>query len=292
MGKNLNLAFSFFIVFHSIVPVCLQAQSSELFKSWNQPIEPFGIIGNIYYVGANEIASYLIATSNGHILLDGGFPETAPMIAESIKQLGFRLQEVKILLNSHAHFDHAGGLAELKKLTGAKLIIMAGDVEAIENGGRELGKDFMFPPAKVDHILRDQENVILGEVILTAHLTPGHTKGNTTWTMQVEENGETYHVVFVGSPNVLPDVPLVNNLNYPEIAEDYKRTFAVLKSLSCDVFLSAHGSFFFLERKAKQLAEGALPNPFIDPQHYKNFVQRKENFFLERLQEDQYASKK
>lgn len=268
-----------------VLSICFSAaaQDKSVFQKWNKPIEPFRIIGHIYYVGANELAAYLITTPGGHILLDGGLPETAPIILRSIDKLGFAISDVKILLNSHAHFDHAGGLAELKRRSGATLMVMAGDVETIETGGEDLGPDFVFPAAKVDSVLHDKAQITLGGTKLTAHHTPGHSKGCTTWTMQVEKAGQKYNVVFAGSPNVLPEIPLVANAEYPEIAEDFKKTFSVLKNLPCDVFLSAHGSMFLLEKKAKLLADGHSPNPFIDTNLYRRFVASKEKIFWERL---------
>ncbi len=188
-------------------------QADETSRSWNQPVKPFRIIGNIYYVGASDITSFLITTPEGHILLDSGFAETVPQIKQNIAALGFRLEDVKILINSHAHYDHAGGLAELKELTKAKLLASEADAALLADGGKgdpNFGDRFFYAPVKADRILRDGEQVKLGGAILTTYLTPGHTKGCTTWTMKVSDNGKNYNVVFVGSISA-PGYKLIDN---------------------------------------------------------------------------------
>src|SRR6185436_13212838 len=194
------------------------------------------------YVGASDITSFLITTPAGHILIDGGFEETVPLIRASVKKLGFRLEDVKFLLNNHAHYDHAGGLAMLKKLTGAKLVVSEGDAPLLAAGGHgdfAFGDKYLFPPVQADRTVRDGDTVSLGGVTLTAHLTPGHTKGCTTWTMKVKDGDRTRDVVFAGSLSVLPGVTLAVNPKYPGIAADYAHSFAVLKALPCDIFLSS-----------------------------------------------------
>jgi len=263
-------------------PPAINAQADPDSRSWNQPVEPFRIIGNIYYVGANEITSFLITTPQGHIVLDGGFAETAPQIEANIQKLGFHLSDVKVLLNSHAHLDHAGGLAELKGATQAKLVASEGDAPLLEHGGQG---DFFFksrltfPSVKPDRLLHDGETVSLGGTTLTAHLTPGHTKGCTSWTMNVEEAGRSRAVVFVCSVTVLPGYRLFGNTSYPQIAQDYAQTFRTLAALPCDVFLASHGSFFNLEEKREALKGGGANNPFIDPQSFRDFVKRFEARF-------------
>jgi metallo-beta-lactamase class B len=246
------------------------------------------VIGNVYYVGAKEVSSFLITTPAGHVLLDGGFAETAPLIAENVRRLGFKLEDIKLLIGSHAHADHAGGLAELKRLTGAKLLATEADAAMLEKGGKDdfaWGDQFAFPAVKADRLLGDGEQVTLGGVTLTARLTPGHTRGCTTWTMKVEEGGKLYDVVFVGSASV-PGYKLVGNEKYPQIADDYARTFRVLKSLACDVFLAPHGSFFKLAEKARRLRQGAKENPFINPSDLGEYVKRAEADFRARLEKE------
>lgn len=254
---------------------------------WNQPLAPYKVISNIYYVGTNYLASYLITTPEGDILINPDYEESVPIIRRNVEKLGFHFSDVKIILISHAHDDHAAGCALAKKLTGAKLMVMDADVGVIEHGG---AGDFQYstrwPPAKVDRILHDGDQVKLGGTVLTAHLTPGHTKGCTTWTMEVNDRGRTLHVVIVGSPNVNSGYRLVNNRRYPKIASDYEKTFRVLKSLPCDVFLGAHGAYYNMDEKMKRMtADGS--NPFIDPEGYRTYVVEHEQAFQQKLKEEQ-----
>src|SRR5438552_5017939 len=233
---------------------CAGALLAQDNQSWTEPFPPHRIIGNVYYVGSRGLASYLITTAEGHILINSSLETSVPLIRASTEKLGFRFSDVKILLVSHAHWDHNAGSALVKELTGAKYMVMQQDVAVTEDGGKS---DFrygnvptsLYKPTKVDHALHDGEEVKLGGVVLTAHLTPGHTKGCTTWTMKVRDGGKDYNVVIVGSPNVNPGYKLVNNALYPNIAEDYARTFRVLKSLPCDIFLGAHGEYYGMEEK-------------------------------------------
>ncbi len=268
----------------------LAAQADAESRSRNQPVAPFRIAGNVYYVGASDMASYLIVTARGHILLDGGFVETAPQIRDNVARLGFRLSDVKILLNSHAHSDHAGGLAQLKAWSGARLLASPGDAPLLAAGGHGdpgFGDTLLFPPVRTDHLLHDGEAVTLGGTTLVAHLTPGHTRGCTTWTTKVTEEGRSLDVVFVCSSSVLPGYRLTGRPGrpptYPGIAEDYARAFATLAALPCDVFLGSHASFFDGEAKARRLREGARPNPFIDPQGYRAYVAAAEAAYRQRL---------
>ena len=266
-------------------PTRTYGQADEVSRSWNQPVKPYRVIGNIYYVGASEVTSFLIVTPKGHILLDSGFFETVPQIKQNIVQLGFRLEDIRILINSHAHYDHAGGLALLKELTGARLMASQADAELLAHGGKgdfHFGDRLSYPPVKADRILSDGDIIELGGVVMTAHLTPGHTKGCTTWTMKVTEGLQQYDVVFVGSTTV-PGYRLVDNPQYPTIAADYDLTFRILKSLPCDVFLASHGSFYSMLEKKKLLAQGKKHNPFIDERGYERFIAQTERAFREEL---------
>jgi metallo-beta-lactamase class B len=252
-------------------------------SSWTEPFPAHRIAGNLYYVGSRGLASYLITTPEGHILINSSLEGSVPLIEASITKLGFQLSDVKILLVSHAHWDHNAGSAALKERTGAKYMVMEPDVPVTEDGGKS---DFfygdspesLYPPTKVDRVLYDGDQVKLGGAVLTAHLTAGHTKGCTTWTMKVSEGGKTYDAVIVGSPNVNAGFRLVNNAKYPRIAEDYSRTFEVLKSLHCDIFLGAHGDYYGLERKFRRYASEG-PAVFIDPEGYRAYVAERENAF-------------
>jgi len=269
-----------------LVPVVARAQADPTSRASNQPVEPYRIAGNLYYVGASDVTSFLITTPEGHILLDGGFVETVPIIEANVRKLGFKLEDVKILLSSHAHFDHAGGLAELKKKTGAALYAGAADVDLLARGGSgdfAFGDRLRFPPVQVDHPVHDGEMVRLGGTTLTAHATPGHTRGCTSWSMVVEEGGKRYDVVFLGSTTINPGVHLAGKPSYPGIAEDYGKTFETLKALPCDIFLGAHASFYQGLEKAERLKKKGGPNPFVDPQGYRDFLSRTEKAYREQL---------
>lgn len=248
-------------------------------SAWTEPFPGHRIAGNLHYVGSRDLASYLITTPEGHILINSSLEESVPLIRASVEKLGFKFTDVKILLISHAHSDHCAGSADILKLTGAKHFVMEGDAAAVENGGttkKRLGKgDYtQFPPAKVDRILKDGDEVKLGDAILTAHLTPGHTRGCTTWTMKAGG----LNAVIIGSPNVNPGYILVNNTSYPQIVTDYEQCFRVLHSLPCDLFLGAHGGYYDMEKKHAAAATSTT-NPFIDPEGYKRYVTEKEQAF-------------
>jgi metallo-beta-lactamase class B len=253
-------------------------------RAWNKPAEPFRIIGPIHYVGTFDLASYLITTAAGHILMDSGLESDAAQIQSSIKKLGFDPRAIRILLNTQAHFDHAAGLAALKRLSGARLLASAGDASMLEAGGRgdfAFGDSLRFTPVAVDGHVAHGEQVSLGEVTLTAHLTPGHSKGTTTWTMTVPDGGRDLSVVFAGSTSVPnPDVVGTNDWKYPTLVDDYKRSFGVLKALRPHVFLTQHASAFNLHDKARRLKNGETPNPFIDPAGYREWITRSERSFL------------
>jgi len=260
----------------------LFAQYTPATPGQNDAVDPFRIIGNIYYVGASEVTSYLITSPEGHILLDGGFPETAPMIERNIEKLGFKLTEVKVLISTHAHFDHAGGLAELKRATGAKFYASAADQPLLAAGGKgdfAFGDRFLFPPVKADRTVEDDQVVRVGRAAMQAHLTPGHTKGCTTWTADVTENGVKHTAVFVCSISMPGGYKLVNNAAYPQIAEDFKRTFEKLESLHPDVFLGSHASFYDMDGKRERMNKESGKNPFIDPAGYKAFIEENEREF-------------
>jgi metallo-beta-lactamase class B len=260
---------------------------------WNQPGKPFRIVGNVYYVGTAGLASYLIATPQGHILLDGALPQSAPLIEKNVAALGFRMRDVKYLLNSHAHYDHCGGLAQLKRDSGAQMVASEQDATVLSagyHGSYGTGWGFKFPAIKVDRIVQDGDKVQVAGTVLTALLTPGHTKGCTTWTMPVMEAGKTYTVVFYCSTTV-PGYPLVNNREYPQIAADYQHSFERLKNLRADVFLANHTEFFDLQGKLARLKTGA-PNPFIDPGELRRFVLESESEFKRKLVQQESEKKK
>ncbi|HSE15588.1 MAG TPA: subclass B3 metallo-beta-lactamase [Pyrinomonadaceae bacterium] len=262
---------------------------------WTEAFPAFRVAGNLYYVGSKGLASYLIATPEGHILINSNLEANVPMIRASVESLGFKFNDIKILLISHAHWDHCAGSAALKQLTGAKYMVMEGDVEVVESGGKsdfQYGNDaaYLYPATKVDRVLHDGDQVKLGDATLTARLTPGHTRGCTTWTMQVNDGSKLRDVVIVGSPNVNPGYKLVGNTVYPRMAEDFEKTFRVLKSLPVDYFLGAHGSYFDLERKYPRFKIGEAA--FFDPGGYKNFVDDREQAFRMELTKQKSDTRK
>lgn len=269
-----------------------RAQEEETRRPDRQvPTKPLHLIGNVYYVGqtdnskpGSDDASFLIKSNAGLILLDTGEEDAVPQLRANIEQLGFKLADIKYLIHSHSHSDHVAGDAAFKKLVpGARLLASAGDAEVIESGGK---KDFdttrrQFPAAKVDRLIKDGEKVTLGDVTLTAHVTAGHTKGCTTWTTTVEDAGKKLNAIFVCSARISEGMQLVKNLRYPEIANDFRKTFATLKDMPVDVFFASHGFFFDLVGKAKLAAGNPKVNPFIDPQSYRSFLAQNEKAFLE-----------
>jgi metallo-beta-lactamase class B len=261
---------------------------------WTTPFPPHRIAGNLYYVGSKDLASFLIVTPQGNILINSNLASSPALIRRSVEQLGFRFADIKILLISHAHMDHCAGSARIKQLTHAKYMVMDADVATVESGGR---KDFAFgntpsmyyPPAQVDRVLHDGDQVSLGGTVLMAHLTAGHTKGCTTWTLQVPDHGKLYNVVIVGSPSILSEYKLIGNKAYPGIATDFTRQFQTLRSLPCDIFLSSHGSAYGLIEKYARLKEGQ-PNPFVDPAGYQAFVTEHQRDFEEALRKQQRSA--
>ena len=285
MLRNLALAAAF-----SLIAAPALAQNEYLV-----PFPAHKVIGNIYYVGSKGQANYLITTPQGNILLNSGLEGNVPMIKDSIAKLGFKYSDTKVLLISHAHFDHNAGSAQVVKETGATYQVMDSDVGVVESGGKtdfaygDKGPDMLYPATKA-RVLRDGDTVSLGGTVLTAHKTPGHTKGCTTWSMKVQDGGKTLNVVFVGSPNVNPGYVLVGNKKYPGIVQDYEKTFAVLKSLPADVFLGAHGDYYGMPAKYEKLKAGGA-NPFIDPAGYKTYIANREAAYRKELAKQQAAAK-
>jgi metallo-beta-lactamase class B len=290
MRRNLLITCSVFILVLAAAG-CVLAQANP---DWTEPFPPFRIADNLYYVGSKGLANYLVTTPQGNILINSNMEANVPLIEASIEKLGFKFKDTKTLLISHAHWDHDAGSAMIKEMTGAKYMVMDADVAVVESGGKAdfayNSAEFLYRPTKVDRVLHDGDEVRLGGTVLVAHLTPGHTKGCTTWTMAVTDRGKTYNVVILGSPNVNPGYKLVGNKAYPEIAEDYERMWRVLKTLPGELFLGAHGSYFGLEEKYPLLKEGSA-NPFVDPSGYKKYIAQKEQDFRTELARQKTAAK-
>lgn len=243
---------------------------------------PHKIAGNIYYVGTESLGSYLVTTPQGHVLINTDYERTVPTIQASVEKLGFKFSDIKIILGSHAHGDHMQGDALVKELTGAQVVAMAEDVPALRVM-RSNGKEH-----PIDRIIHDGDEVTLGGTTFVAHLTPGHTRGCTTWTLKVQEDGKTLDVVIIGSVGVNPGFQLVNNQQVPGIAEEYQRSFKVLRSLKADVPLGSHPAMYGLAEKYPKLGKG--PNPFIDPAGYKTELDIQETSFNAVLEKQRAAA--
>jgi metallo-beta-lactamase class B len=278
--------------------VLLAAPSSSNPALSEDPFPPHRIADDLYYVGSKGLASYLVTTRKGHILINPSFPTTVPLIRANVEKLGFKITDVKIILNSHAHDDHVSGIAVAKQLTGADVFVMRGDDKVIESGGVGAGQAAVkWAPTQIKRVLEDGDKVTLGEATLVARHTPGHTRGCTTWTMKAKDAGKALDVVIVGSPNVNPNYRLTaaaaqakdapaHAFHYPEMVSDYEKSFALWKALPCDIFLGAHGNYYDLEAKHARLGKEA-GNPFVDPGGYQRWIADREHAFRKRLAEEQ-----
>ncbi|HET7925889.1 MAG TPA: subclass B3 metallo-beta-lactamase [Rhodanobacteraceae bacterium] len=271
---------------------CVTATAQQN-AEWRQPFPPFKLIGNVYWVGTYDLSTYLITTDAGHMLINSGFEDTVPLIVQGVEQLGFKMADVKILLATHAHFDHVAGLAELKRRTGAEMWMSEADAALLEDGGKS---DFRFgdspetnfEPVQVDRRLKDQDTITLGGVTLTAHHHPGHTKGATSFTMTVREGGRDYRVAIANMGSINPGVTVSGMPKYPTIGDDYARTFAAQKALPVDVFLASHAAQFGMHAKYKP-GDAYDPNRFVDPQGYRAAVERLEGLYREQLASERAA---
>ena len=265
---------------------------------WTTQLPPFRIAGNLFYVGSRDLASYLVATHMGHILINSNLVTSPPQIRASVEQLGFEWRQLKILLISHAHYDHCAGSAQILKETGAQYMVIDADVADIQSGGKSNffyanRLEFHYPPSKVDRKLHDGDQVQLGKTTLTAHKTAGHTKGCTTWTLETAvipgHSEQSYKGAIIGSPYVLPGYNLIDDPKYPQMAADFRQQFVTLKSLPCDLFLGAHGGYFNLSEKYTRLKAGPTANPFLDPQGYQAFIAERQQAFETELARQQKA---
>lgn len=255
-------------------------------ENWSKPVERFCVIDNIYYVGAAGISSHIIETTEGLILLDTGTTTMFESIQSNLKQLGFEPADVKIIISSHAHWDHVEGHYAMQKLTGAKVMAVGEDARAIMEGvdNSALGGDG-WEQTPIDRVLKNGDSVTLGNVTMHAHLTAGHSKGCTTWTMKVGDGDQAKLVVFVGGTSINAGVKLLENERHSTIADDYRRTFQLLKSIQADVFLAQHPSIYRMKEKRAAMSE-AKTNPFIDPDGYQKFVAGEEQKYVVQLQKE------
>jgi metallo-beta-lactamase class B len=275
---------------------------AQMKVKWNAPSEPFKIIDNVYYVGTAGLSSFLVTSPSGHVLIDTGLPEANPLIKANIEKLGFKLTDIKYLLNSHAHVDHTGGLAELKKEIGAQMVASAGDKPLLEGGyypGQEDTEALKFPPVKVDRVVGQGDKITIPDLhgkgkakrdlTLTAHMTPGHSPGCTTWTTVTREKKWNHTVVFFCSATVALN-KLVGKPTYPGIVDDYKKTFQVSKGIIADVFLAPHPEMFKMEEKRPLIGKYAGVNPFIKAGEFHAFIRDAEKAFNEGLAKQKAAA--
>ena len=267
-----------------------QPPAGQAARAQDEPFPPHRIADNLFYVGSKDYGSFLITTSEGLILINSSYERTVPFIRGSIEKLGYKFSDVKILLTSHAHVDHVAGTAEVVKQTGAKVYVMDADEEIVRTGGEgDFNYNVKWPPARVDHILHDKEEVKLGAAVLVANKTPGHTKGCTSWSMKVTDGGKTYNAVIICSISI-NNFALVNNAKYPSIADDYRQTFKALKAMPVDIYLGAHPNVYGLAEKYARLEKGATENVFVDPKGFTAFIERGEKSFNAEFEKQRAAA--
>ena len=256
-------------------------------NGWDDPFPAHQVMDNLYFVGTGGLGTFLITTPEGHILVNTDFERTIPLIEQSIESLGFDMADVEIILGSHAHGDHQQADVYLRGLTGAQIMIMEEDVPRWQRMQQGAGD------VEIDRILHDGDEVTLGGVTLVAHRTPGHTEGCTSWGMELEEAGETYTALIVCSFGVNANYVLVDNPNYPDIAEDYRATFAKARAMPVDVFVASHGSFYGLRTKyeALQRRERGDPNPFVDHAGFLTYIDLQEGRFQAMLERQRGAGR-
>ncbi|MGL9618469.1 subclass B3 metallo-beta-lactamase [Bradyrhizobium sp. U531] len=255
---------------------------------WEEPAEPVRIVGPIYFVGTKGLGVFLFTTSEGHILMNTGMPSSGPMIVDSIRKLGFKPEDVKLMINGHAHADHAGAFAWLKAQYGGELAVMKDDVAAMESGDAndfKYANDLTYPAAKVDRVLRDGDSIKMGDVLLTAYHTPGHTRGATTWVANLVVDGKSYVVVFPDGAGFNPGYRLAKDPSYPGIADDYRRTHHALEMLKPDIWLAQHNEYYDLEGK-RERAKTEGVKAWIDPEGYRRFIVGKKRAFEDEVDEE------
>lgn len=275
------------------VCVCLAAAVptyAQTDRDWTRPFPPFQIVGNVYWVGSYDLSSYLITSPQGHILVNTGIGDTARQIKKSVEELGFKMSDVKILTATHGHYDHVAGMAELKRMTGARLLIAEQDKPLLETGGKA---DFrfgntpsaQFEPVKVDETFADGGTITLGGTTLVAHLNAGHTKGATSFTLNVKDDGKTYRVLIANMGSINPGVKVSGMPNYPTIGQDYAQTFIKQKDMKIDIWLASHASQFQMHEK-HQPGDPYAPGRFVDPTGFRAAVLRLEKAYLTQLSEE------
>ncbi|WP_294234290.1 subclass B3 metallo-beta-lactamase [uncultured Chryseobacterium sp.] len=254
-------------------------------KEWSKPYEPFRIAGNLYYVGTYDLASYLIVTEKGNILINTGLADSLPIIKNNIKKLGFTYSDIKILLLNQAHYDHLGAMADIKKETGAKLYVDYADADVMTSGGKsdyEMGKyGVTFKPVNPDFILKDRQWVTLGNTKLMMLHHPGHTKGSCSYLFETRDKSRSYKVLIANMPSIIIDHKFSEVSTYPDIAKDYAYTFTEMKKLDFDIWVAAHASQFSLHEKHKP-TDSYNPKAFMDKKEYFDELNDLEKEYLEK----------
>ena len=257
--------------------------------SWEKPYPPFRIAGNLFYVGSYELASYLITTSKGNILINTGVASSAAQIKKNIETLGFKFKDIKILLTNQVHFDHVGAMAQIKKETGAKLMVDAADADVLATGGASdyaLGKyGIMFQPVRADRLLHNGDTISLGDMQLVMLHHPGHTKGSCSFLFTVHDLAKSYRVLIANMPTIIIDTPFADVTGYPTIAQDYAYTLHAMKQIHFDIWLAAHASQFNLQQKHPP---GAAYDPaaFTDQQGYDAELNDLQQQYDDKLKKD------
>ena len=261
-------------------------------ENWTKPFPGFRVIGNLYAVGTYDLSVFLITSDAGHILINTGLEDSTPLIKANIESLGFRLDDVKILLIMQAHYDHTGALAEIKALTGAEMWATADDKPVLEDGGfsdPQFGGSQLFKPIKVDHVIKEGDVIELGSTHLTVLEHPGHTAGSSSYTMQVNERGRDYNVAIVNMGTINEGKRLIVDPTYPGVADDFASTYKKQKVMNIDVWVAAHGSQYGLHNKYKS-GQAYSPDTFVDPKGFLLEVERLEKLYREQVAKERAKS--
>lgn len=296
-----------------LVLVAAFAQAPQPFKAdppmvcascdeWNQPRQPFKIYGNSYYVGSGGLSAVLVTAPEGHVLLDGGLPQTAPMIDAGIRKLGFRTEDIRVIVNSHAHYDHAGGIAALRRASGAIVAASPSGARALEQGGPTTDdpqyafgpKANDYPPVGKVRVLADGEVIRAGSLAITAHFTPGHTPGSTSWTWKSCDGDRCLDMVYADSLNAVsaPEFRFSGTAGKGSLIDSFRKSIAIVGALPCDILVTVHPGFADLDGKLERRAAGATPDPFIDPQACKAYAAGAAKRFDTRLAEEKNSAAK